>query len=250
MQVSQWQFDYEHRTIKDGADLIFAEADQLDENLLPKATHAAQLALPSLVGSAVAQSTPVPNVETAQSPEQGGLNVAAYLADLESDDPTARRNARDGLVATGVLSVEPMMAALRNGGSNYRLRGGVIYVLSTTITNNPDKKADISAKLKPEDFPILVSAASDDDKTVRLQASEFLYSLGDPRSIPYSVDAAKSTSDNNKASNQITILSQSWKELPESTQSNIYNDLTKGPGPNNDVVGNHGWLRKQLGIHF
>jgi hypothetical protein len=84
-----------------------------------------------------------------------------------------------------------MMAALRNEGSNYRLRGGVIYVLSTTITNNPNKKADISTKLKPEDFPILVSAASDDDKTVRLQASEFLYSLGDPRSIPYSVDAQK-----------------------------------------------------------
>jgi hypothetical protein len=248
--IIQGQFDYEHRTIKDGADLIFAEPDQLDENLLPKATHAAQLALPSLVGSAVAQSAPAPNVETTQETQQGSLNVGAYLADLESDDPMARRNARDGLVAIGVPSVEPMMTALRNEGSNYRLRGGVMYVLSTTITNNPNKKADISTKLKPEDFPILVSAASDDDKTVRLQASEFLYSLGDPRSIPYSVDAAKSTNDNNKASNQITILSQSWKGLPESTQSNIYNDLTKGPGPNNDLMGNHGWLRKQLGVHF
>jgi hypothetical protein len=68
--IIQWQFDYEHRTIKDGVDLIFAEPDQLDENLLPKATHAAQLALPSLVGSAVAQSTPTPNVETPRDPSR------------------------------------------------------------------------------------------------------------------------------------------------------------------------------------
>jgi hypothetical protein len=248
--IIQWQFDYEHRTIKDGPDLIFAEADQLDENSLPKPTRAAQLALPSLVGSALAQSTPVPGPDTNQAPAHGGLNIASYLADLESDDPTTRRNARDSLVAIGVQCIGPMMAALENQSANYRLRGGVIYVLSTVIANNPDKKAEISAQLKSEDFPILVAAASDDDKTVRLQASEFLYVLGDPRSIPYNVDAARNTNDNNKASNQITILRQSWQNLPESAQSNIYKDLTKDPGANNDLVGNRGWLRSQLGIHF
>jgi hypothetical protein len=94
----------------------------------------------------------------------------------------------------------------------------------------------------------MVSAASDDDKTIRLQASEFLYSLGDPRAIPYSVDAAKKTTDNNKASNQISIVGRSAQELPAPTQNNIVHDLTHGPGANNDLVGNQGWLRKRLGF--
>jgi HEAT repeat protein len=118
------------------------------------------------------------------------------------------------------------------------------------LTRDPDRRAGISALLNDDDFPILVAAASDDDKTVRLQAAEFLYLLGDQRSIPYSVDAARDTHDNNKASNQISILGQSAKQLSPPEKNKVLQDLQSGPGPNNDLVGREGWIRRQLGIDF
>jgi len=239
-KVIQWTIDYDHRLIKDGGTIIFAEADQLDENMFPKKQQHTMW-WSTLMRSAVAESAP-----------PSGATVARLLPDLESDDPAARRNARDALTLIGAPSVAPMMTELRAHPEDYRLRDGVIYVLATTLTRNPAEKSAISSALRSEDFPILVSAASDDDKTVRLQAAVFLYLLGDPRAIPYSVDAARDAHDNNKAANQISILDQSAQGLPPDKKADIIRnaqrDLTQGPGPNNDLVGKNGWLHQKTVI--
>jgi hypothetical protein len=168
---------------------------------------------------------------------------------LKSEDPTIRRNARDGLVTQGVGCIKPMMELLRDNPSEYRIKSGAIYVLSDLLKRNLDSRAAISSALLDSDFPILVSAASDDDKTIRFQAANFLYDLQDPRAIPATVDATHHIKDPDKATNQYLILRESGKSLPGPTQLDIRQDLTKGPGPANDRIridrcknGSLGWL--------
>ena len=38
---------------------------------------------------------------------------------------------------------------------DYRLRGGVIYVLDTMLSRNPTEKSGISSALEEDDFPFL-----------------------------------------------------------------------------------------------
>jgi hypothetical protein len=238
--VIRWEFDYANRIIKDGQMVIFAESDKLDENMLPK--RQARYAMIHLaftpIGSAFGQNS--------QSIVRPVSPIAALVQNLQSDDATTRRNARDALVVSGPQVVVPIMAELRANPTDYRLRGGVIYVLSTMLNLHPDQKSSLSAALKGEDFPILVAAASDDDKSIRLQATECLYILG----VPHSVNAARDTHDNNKASNQTSIVGQSSQQLSNSAKQNIINDIQRGPDPNNDLVGNSDFLSKQLGVRF
>lgn len=246
VDVIQWEFDYANRVIKDGPAVVFAEADKLDKDLLPKrqAVGVSPRRSFALVGAAFAQSS-------ATSPTSDGRGfstrpIEELVSDLTSDDTSIRRNARDALVASGSQVVRPIMTKLRANPSDYRLRGGAVYVLSTILSLHPDQKSAISAALDKDDFPILVSAASDNDKTMRLQAAEFLYILGDPRAVPFSVDAARDTHDNDKASNQISILGQSGQQLPNSKKQEVIRDLTFGPGSNNDLVGKNGWTCGRL----
>jgi hypothetical protein len=134
--------------------------------------------------------------------------------------------------------------------SSHRSKGAqaplTVYVLSTILNRSPEQRQAVSGALKDDDFAVLVAAASDDDKTIRLQAAEFLCLLADPRAVPHSIDAARDTTDNNKASNQITIIGRSVDNLSAETKRNALRDLERGPGANNDLVGNHGFVCKTL----
>jgi hypothetical protein len=161
--------------------------------------------------------------------------VADLIAKLKSDDTSVRRSARDDLATRGPQEVGAMMSALRANSSNYRVRLGVIYGLSEMLRRNPEKKSAISSALKDDDFSLLVPAASDDDKTIRLQAAQFLYLLQDSRAVPASVEAARRVQEEGKATNQLIILRKSGQSLPESEKQKVFNDLTAGPGPNNEI---------------
>ena len=201
----QWAFDYNRRVVKDGADIIFAEQDSLPVPALP--IRRSSIRLPTfdfLVAPAYAEDTADPVL-----PVQTAAAMSSSIALLKSDDTAERRNARDALAASGLSSVTPMMSAVRADPSNYRIRLGVMYALSEMLRRNIEQRSAISSALKNEDFPLLVAAASDNDKTIRLHAAEFLYSLQDPRSVPASIAAARSTSDENKAANQVIIIGKS-----------------------------------------
>jgi hypothetical protein len=242
--VIQWEFDYANRVIRDGQKVIFAEAEKLDEDLLPKrqASNASPHRSFVPISSSYAQSS-----TTSNNAIGSARSIEDLVSELTSDDPATRRNARDAITASGPQVIRPTMTRLRAKPSDYRLRGGVIYVLSTMLNTHPDQKSMVSAALEKDDFPILVAAASDDDKTVRLQAAEFLYLLGDPRAIPYSADAARSTHDDNKAANQISILGQSGEQLPTADKKNVLHDLQHGPGANNDLFGKNGFTCRSFG---
>ena len=237
----QWVFDYDKRVVKDGQDIIFSEQDTLQEAQIP----------PQRTGfldwpAGLALSFSMAHAEdVAAIPNPAAID--ALLSRLKSDDASERRNARDSLAATSPASVARMMTATRSDASDYRLRGGVIYALSEMLRRNPNQRAAIAAALRTEDFPFLVAAASDDDKTIRLQAADFLYHLQDPRAVPSSIEAARSTSDASKATNQVLIIRQSGLSLPSADKEKVINDLSAGPGSNNDLLGSQGFVRKTLG---
>jgi hypothetical protein len=238
----QWVFDYDKRVVKDGPDIIFSEQETLQEAQIPP-QRTGLLRWP--VGGGLLFTKAHAAEETVAPPNPVAIND--LLAKLRSDDASERRNARDSLAATSPASIDKMMSAVHSDPSDYRLQGGVIYALSEMLRRNPNQRSAIAAALKNEDFPFLVAAASDDDKTVRLQAADFLYHLQDPRAVPPSVKAARSTPDMSKATNQVLIIRQSGLSLPTADKEKVINDLSAGPGSNNDLVGSQGLVRKTLG---
>jgi hypothetical protein len=237
----QWTFDYDRRVVKDGTDIIFAEQDSLQ---VPPPVRRSDLRLPAIdfwLTSAHAMDSAAPVALTPSA-------IQALITLLKSDDTAVRRNARDALAASGPNSVPAMMSAVRADPSNYRIRLGAIYAMSDMLRRNIQQRAEISSALKNEDFPLLAAAASDDDKTIRFQAAEFLYHLQDPRSVPAGVAAARSTSDENKAANQVIIIGKSADSFSPEQKEKVINDLTVGPGSNNALVGNSVWLRGKLGF--
>ncbi len=234
----QWTFDYNRRVVRDGPDIIFSEQETLLESLAPSRRMGLLDLLPAignLIPTALAQGAP-----------QSAAAVNDLIAKLKSDDTSERRNARDALAALGPPSVSAMMSAVRSSSSDYRVRLGVLYALSEMLRRNPEQRAAISAVLTTEDFPFLVAAASDDDKTIRLQAADFLYLLQDSRAVPSSVEAARSTPDTSKATNQVLIIRQSGLTLTAADKQKVINDLSAGPGKTNDLLGSAGSLKRIL----
>ncbi|WFU54643.1 hypothetical protein QA639_34415 [Bradyrhizobium pachyrhizi] len=236
----QWTFDYDKRVVKDGREVIFSERESL-EGSRDATRHASWLnsdPITHLIISAARAQT---------APDQPS-NMKDLIEKLKSDDTSERRNARDQLSTGDPSTIPQMMDAFRGSSQNYRVRLGVVYALDEMIRRSPNQRSAISAALKLDDFPLLVSAASDDDKTVRMQAAEFLFLLQDPRAVPASVQAARDASDNSKATNQVLIIQQSAQSLTPKAKADVFHDLTTGPGANNDLVGQSGWIRSRLGF--
>jgi hypothetical protein len=229
----QWTFDYNNRVVKDGNDVIFSEQDRLLEPSVPSPRSGL------IDGLKFAMSTARAQTAQPASPVQ----VSDLISKLKSDDTSERRNARDALSILGPASVAPMMSALRATPDNYRTKLGVLYAMSEMLRHDPGQRNAVSAALAAGDFPLLVSAASDDDKTIRYQAAGFLYLLQDPRAVPSSVEAAKSTSDENKATNQTLIIRQSAQSLSPQDKEKLFKDLTAPSGANNAIVKNLGSLQ-------
>lgn len=235
----QWTFDYGKRVVKDGGDIIFAERDSLDQ----ARNTARQTSIidfnPDVHFISTAKAEPTLNQQA---------DIKGLIERLKSDDTSVRRNARDQLSTGDPGAIPQMMEAFRGNATNYRIRLGVVYALDEMLRRSPGQRSAISAALKPDDFPGLVSAASDDDKTIRNYAAEFLFQLQDPRAVPASVQAARDASDNSKAANQVLIIQQSAQSLTPTAKADVFNDLTKGPGANNELLGQSDWLKGKLGF--
>lgn len=113
-----------------------------------------------------------------------GDDLQALIAKLESANSQIRRQARSDIAALGLPIVPEMMAILVTPDISYRLRLGALVSLTEMMRNNKAKRNIIASQLTDSDLDILARAAGDDDRTVRIYASEFLFDLGDPRVIP------------------------------------------------------------------
>lgn len=108
-------------------------------------------------------------------------NFEGHLGSLESDDSSIRRSARTALAGIGLPLVRPAMSVLTEPGISYRTRLGLGVALTEFMRGNKHSRRDIISLLTENDLTVLMYAAADADRTVRIYASEFLYDLGDPR---------------------------------------------------------------------
>ena len=115
--------------------------------------------------------------------QQKPRSIEEIFVDLGSGVASVRRAARDELASRGLSAVKVMMNTLKESGSYYRIRLGIIYALNKMLRDNKELAQGLSSRLSLEDLKIILEALNDPDKAVRINASEFLHNLGDPRII-------------------------------------------------------------------
>ena len=86
------------------------------------------------------------------------------------------------------------------------------------------RKKEIRALLTPQDIRLLVQASGDPDRTIRVYASEFLYDLGDPRSVTSAFETIGSASDDGKY-NLILVIQGALPELEASGRQDARSKL-------------------------
>lgn len=155
----------------------------------------------SVFPSAYAQdSVPVPTNE--------------LVIQLKSDVPHIRRDARNQLAEKGIDAIEPLLEAFTQD-SDYRTRLGVLVALSDI--NNTQLEGAISEHLNEDAVKSIVDAVDDQDKTIRVYASEFLIKSKDPRVIELAIDKFNSASMNGRfnyaliVKNTVDVLSEEDK---------------------------------------
>lgn len=201
--AARWEFDYGKRVVMDGNSVIFKELREQNEDIIPQKKIRGEL--PSyLMPTTVFGSSSA----FAQRAESGILDLESSVRDLTDDNPKVRRNARDELIASGPSAVAPMLKAWHENPANYRTRVGATVVLNDILRNDASSANKISKNLTNDDIRLLVSSLSDTNKTVRLQTTEFLYSLKDKRVVDNTLDAIRNNSNENGVYNILLILKE------------------------------------------
>jgi hypothetical protein len=102
---------------------------------------------------------------------------------LDSRIPSQRRGARDELASAGPSAVKDMMKQLRQKGSSYRVRLGILVGLAKMLRKDKKRAKEISRQLSQDDLDLILASVNDPDRTIRIYGAEFLCDLGDPRSV-------------------------------------------------------------------
>ncbi len=150
--------------------------------------------------------------------------IAKILADLESNAAVVRRSARKELTALGRRAIQPMMTQWDRRRNIYRVRLGICVALTEYLRGHKNERKQISNLLSDQDIEKLTRAAADEDRTLRIYASEFLYDLGDPRVITASDNIFRSADDNGRY-NLIVVLSGTIDDLDDNQRIELERKL-------------------------
>ena len=178
-----------------------------------------------LVGAAFAQEA-----RKATAPEA----LPGLLEALESDDATIRRGARSELAGLPVSAVPDLIRYLHDRFDSYRIKLGVVVGLTEMLRAEKTLAPRLSEALNDGDISLLVAAAGDPDRTVRIYATEFLYDLGDPRAVAPSLDLADRVGDENARYNLLFLTQGGVQRLPQAEKPEIGRQLeaiSEGAGP-------------------
>lgn len=128
----------------------------------------ASLHFPDLISSAHAQPS---------------FDAKPIIQQLESESGYVRRNARTTLARMGTSAVAPILESMRKQPTDYRTRLGLVVALAEMMREHKAERQKIAGMMSQADLAWLAQAATDEDRTIRIYASEFLYDLGDPRTV-------------------------------------------------------------------
>jgi hypothetical protein len=213
-EVIKWTFDYANRVIKDGDEVIFKVPERLEERQIGVRRMPTALLHSPLVPRGLAFAGPVEPRE-----------VPRLIAELKSDNPIVRRNARDELIAVGPAGVKPMMTTWRQSSGDYRVKLGAVFALNGMLREDTSRNRAVAGELTNDDIALLVHAASDADKTVRLQATEFLFRLKDLRVVESSLQMVRDPKNPDGVYNSVLILKSVYGDLKRGEQDRVKTQL-------------------------
>lgn len=209
----EWRIDRRNQELLRNSDRKVIARNACKDGPIPVADIGAPgstaTALPSLIGRAWAQTTTErQRVKTARPTED-------ILRDLRGEQTTLRREARDDLSSLGVEMVVPGMKAFHAAGADdYRTQLGVVVALTQALRADKTRARAMSERLTRDDILALLKLVEHRDRTLRLYAIEFLFDLGDPRSVMPALDMAKATTTDDTRYNLVFIVSNSYRALP------------------------------------
>ena len=100
------------------------------------------------------------------------------------------------------------------GANDYRTQLGVVVALTQTLRDDKRRARAMSERLTPADIVALLKLVEHPDRTMRIYAVEFLFDLGDPRSVSPALNMAKKTTDDERRYDLIFVVSNSYRALP------------------------------------
>lgn len=153
------------------------------------------------------------------------VELPVLLKALESDDASTRRPARAAISRMPISVVPDLMRELHDRFDNYRVRLGIVIALTELLREDKSVAPSISDMLSTPDLELLVMAAGDPDRTVRIYATEFLYDLGDPRAVVPAVTMAAETSNQDARYNLLFLTQGGIDKLPSDEKTAVYKEL-------------------------
>jgi hypothetical protein len=152
-------------------------------------------------------------INEAFAQEKLDIDLPLMLERLKADDASTRRSARDALSQASVDSIPVIMKTLRQEASNYQVKLGICVALTQMLRIDKNRATAISSKLTEDDLNLLLDAAGDTDRTVRVYAAEFLFDLGDTRTTKLAIPRAAESGDDNARYNWLLVSQEGWRKL-------------------------------------
>jgi len=216
-----WRFDNETGTLMDVANRRrIAELGPCREDTDPITNTPSLQNRPDF-----SLSFPVISIAYAQSEVQTTPDTKVLIEQLDSNASYLRREARSQLAKKGIPVVQPLLVRLSVEPLRYRSRLGVIVALTEMMRENKRFRAEIINGITDEDLVRLVDAAAHEDRTIRIYASEFLYDLGDPRTIPISLNRFPSAGANGRY-NLLLVIKGAVPFVSEEEKTKVIEDVT------------------------
>lgn len=151
-------------------------------------------------------------------------NLSDIFDDLTSESDKVRRNARSELAAIGPSAVRPLMEEFGKHQDIYRIRLGVLVALNEMLRNK-SLAHEIIKNLNDNDRRLLVKCLTDNDLTIRINASLFLFDLGDASVIPMAIESAKKVKNPDYIYLHFVAIDGAYRKLLEQKRKPIRDDL-------------------------
>jgi hypothetical protein len=219
--------EWELRKEGDGADSILTIFDHSRDATIAREV---QRGISSIASASIGPIL----IHEALAQEMATIEVPMILERLKADDASTRRGARDALSRVPIDSVPDLMSALNQEASNYRVKLGICVALAEMLRANKSQADTISSKLTENDLSLILDAAGDPDRTVRVYAAEFLFDLGDKRTPKIAIVRAAGTTDDNARYNWLLVSQASWHKLSsveKAALSTPLNEAKRRSGP-------------------
>ena len=145
--------------------------------------------------------------------DQSRVNLENALLLLKDNDLAVRKAARDTLSSATNDQIPRIAQALKDQYSDYQVRLGIVVAFTQMLRNDKSRRGAIGQALTDDDMNRILDAAADDDRTVRIYATEFLYDLGSPRAASLAIQRAAAAPSDNARYNWIFSSQDGWQRL-------------------------------------